>query len=530
MIYLILSVFFGYSQAECDICGWPWTTGVNSSGQCYLSYQGMQGGLESGCYTYCDAWARSIPVQQPASPMLSFSGGASGVSCQCQRLNQWGDVEYKTRPTGACDWGYSDDVQRHYDSIAINWRSQKNDSAISSLPVSQTDVAAMRADAVAVKNDYYYASCSVTGAYPPLNSDGTCIQGAEQLQYYATRDGIPYYHCYTIPSTMNCIDFMTGAVSPNATALKTVLENQGSLDTSIIGLKKGIDQVQKSVSSGQSAVLDALAKLQEKPTGGGGSVVDLSPVLSAIEAAKNLQIEATGRVGDSVSSSGNRLAGRMMSLESKQDSMISALDGLADSISELGSGIGSVRTAVKDLEPFLTRISDSVSSLKEPINRVTDSISSTSRSVRDSIGRLNASLMSSDSFQRRTRYADSASANKLYEDILDSLGREPRGKSEAESKLSELGSVASQGEANASGFIEGLSGFKSLPGTCSDAPSFEIDLTSAHLGVMTVDMSKYPWVISLSRGIFRFLGAFAGIMVIVSALSMLGLSNAKRSN
>lgn len=579
LLYLVYSLF-GYSQAECDICGWPWTTGVNAGGECYLTYKGFQGGLQSGCYTYCDAWAREISVQQPASVMLSFANNASGVSCVCQRLNSWGSVEFKTRPTGTCDFGYSDALNQHYDSIAVNWRSAANDSAIA-LAVPSTvveNISKFAASQVAAGR--MFAGC--------MNGINMGRPGTGDALWFSDADY--QYYAVSLPSGKTCFDFQSGALGPASGMISQVLSNQKSQDTSFAGLKSGIDGLSKQLAGNQSAILDALAQLQAKPTGGGGGAeVDLGPVLEAIEESKRAQLDATGAVGDSVGAMGSRLAGRMMSIESgiggvqgSIDAQGVTLDGIRNEVTGLGGKmaavgdsvggvrrevsrqtdtVASVRRAVDNLRGVLDSIyrwdrdetsvrldriregtdkqnkdlGDSVSSLKPYYQRIVDSLRRVSRStdtvgsrisrVLDSISISNRHLYKIDSSAHARWIKDSIYSQNAYKSVMDSLNNANReGREEANQKLGELSAAAGEGEAASSSFLDKLRGFQSLSGTCSEPPILSVEVFSIHI---EYDFNKYPWFTSFLRNMMRFIGGFSGMMVIFSAFLLLGRAQTK---
>lgn len=587
MISAILFLFslFSYSQIECDICSWPWAAGVNTQGQCYLLYEDgvplSQGGLQSGCYTYCDAWARASGNSMPATPMLSFSDVGGAISCQCQRLNAWGEIEYRSRPSGSCDWGYSDAVQRHYDSISQNLSPAKRDSFYID-PNRAQQIKSVLAQARSLEfAGYFYGGCG--------HSFET---GSSKALTYQNFD----YEFATInlPGDLTCTDFYSGNMSQNAAIIGTVLESNAFLERTQLGVKQGIDQIQKTVASNQAAVLDALARLEAKPSGGGGGEVNLGPVLAAIEAAKQAQLDATRGVGDSVFGMGSRLAGRMMAIETGIQGVQGSIDaqgvtldgirtemtGLGDKITDLGykmasvgDSVGGVRRAVVDqtdsvvsvrravdrlrgvldsvyrwdkLEtaPRLDRIrealekqngvGDSISSLKPYYQRIVDSLrrvargtdsvaARMSRSI-DSIGSVRRSVTSLDSGLDARWRSDKRDDSAAYNRMMDSINGRYGSRAEAESRLSELQGASSAAETEGAGFLTSLGLFQSLPGTCRDAPVFVLDLSSVQLGSMSVDMNQYPWALSLSRGLMRFMGAFSALLMIMGSLKIFSMT------
>lgn len=534
---LVFLTVFGYSQIECDICSWPYTAGVNSQGKCYLSYQGLQSGLQSGCYVYCDAWARSNSVQQPATPMLSFSEGAGGVSCQCQRLNTWSGVEYRTRPTGACDWGYSDQVQSYYDSVAVNWRSSQNDTAIRSVTKASSSIAAIQAEIRSYASmGWSYGGC--TGA-SQLGQGGS---GDVMYMYNMAYEYPSSYHQIGLPAGMSCYDVTGGAFNSSNTAIAQVLNNQLSHDTAMENLKKGIDQVQKSVSSGQSSILDALAKLQEKPTGGGGSdnPTDLSGVMAAIGESKEANLAATRQLGDSIGSLKGEFAGRMAALTKSVDTMSIKITSVVDNLNGLGTGIAGLNTTMKEVKGEVVNVGDSVGSLKEYYRYMLDSMAVGNRNGRnqlDTLSSMGAKIKSvGDSIYRvrnQIRLMDSSSAYRwkkdrdldstAYENIMDSLrGGSGGSRYDAESKISELRSLAGEGEGYSNNAFSDLRRVQNLSG-CSDVPILAADLGGIGLGVITIDLGHYSYVVALSRFMFRFMGSFAAMILVISALRVLSL-------
>lgn len=585
MISAILFLFslFSYSQMECDICSWPWAAGVNTQGQCYLLYENgvplSQGGLQAGCYTYCDAWARSSGNSMPATPMLSFSDVGGAISCQCQRLNAWGEIEYRSRPSGSCDWGYSDAVQRHYDSISQNLSPAKRDSFYID-PNKAQQIKSVLDRAVQLENSgYYMASCGFS-----FESGSTRMLVYQNIDYqYAT---------ISLPGNLTCTDFYSGNMSQNSAIIGTVLESNAFLERTQLGVKQGIDQVQKTVASGQSSILDALARLESKPSGGGGGEVNLGPVMEAIENAKQAQLGAIRGVGDSVGGMGSRLAGRMMSIETgiggvqgsidrqgvtldgiktEMSGLGGKVDAVGDKVGSVGDSVGGVRRAVvhqtdtvvsvrravdrlrgvldsmyrwdkDETAPRFDRIreaiekqngvGDSISTLKPYYQKIVDSLrrvargtdsvgARMSRSI-DTIGSVRRSVTSMDSGVEARWKSDKRDDSGAYNRMMDSIRGRDGSRAEAESKLSELEGTSSAAEDQSTGFLSSLGLFQSLPGTCREAPVFTLDLSP--LGSMSIDINQYPWALTLSRGLMRFVGAFSALMMIMGSLKIFSMT------
>jgi len=212
MIFLVLlRMIFSATLSDCMNCGWPYDVGVNASGKCYPTYKGFQSGLSTSCLAYCNSYQNAADTQQTTGSVYAYTAptGGAGPYCSCIRLNPGGFISYKTRPQGSCDWGYSDDMQSYYDSLALSHRSE----AVESTLVSTNQIS---------NSGFSYSG--IKALIPIERSQGFelsgCIEGYQMelsagsyLSFYNRtisnsnpenwRDG---YHNYALPADVSCLD------------------------------------------------------------------------------------------------------------------------------------------------------------------------------------------------------------------------------------------------------------------------------------------------------------------------------------
>jgi hypothetical protein len=142
----------------------------------------------------------------------------------------------------------------------------------------------------------------------------------------------------------------------------------------------------------------------------------------------------------------------------------------------------------------------------------------------DSVGRFYQHVQRVDSLNNARWTAEHDADSAAYAEIQDSLSARSAQGVQARQKLSELEAASSNAEGSSDNFLSSLSGFQSLPGTCSEAPIYDVDLTTLHMGRMEINLNGYPWVLSLSRGLFRFLGAVSAVTMIMGSLKIFSMT------
>lgn len=520
LLFLLILDLFGFSQIECDICGWPYRTGVNSEGKCYVG-QGLQAGLEGGCYVWCDAWARQSGVSQPATPVLTFWQDAGGAICKCQRLERDGGIGYNTRPTAACEWGYSNEVKDYYDSVAVNKRSETlnpvnisgQSPVISDLNDYYNTVDALQkqfTSAYGVEN-VYTSTCGdrfVAWGQDSRGVSSTVIVGSSPPDYVNNFVYVP------LPNGYTCSEYHSGKMAVDA-GIKPILEHISSQDTAIRRVNEAVETIQKSVGSNNASIMDELGKILSKPTGG----ANLNPVLDAIQSMRESQSTQLNRIDSSFSAEIENLT---LSFET---TLHESLDSLA---AKFGSDSGSKGTDVSGIEKRqdttnirlksgFQNLGDSVSGMKKGIAN----LDSTMRKNTDMIYRI-------DSGNQANRIFDRLEDSLAYQKVKDSMANKDSYKAQAEQGIQDAQGFAIQGETNATGLKTSLQGWQTLPGTCSDAPTWEIDLSSANLGKLQINFNQYPWLPAFSRVGMRVAGLLASLLIVLKAMELLGYSNAKK--
>lgn len=528
LFLLLFSSFFGYSQNECDICGWPYKTGVNNQGKCFVG-EGLQSGLEGGCYLWCDAWARQSGVSQSATPVLTFWQDAGGAICKCQRLEQSGEVGYNTRPIAACDWAYSDEVQGFYDDIAVqarNDRFQKTPSGTIGEPATvkeffnqinslmQSFESQYGARKVTTFNcDGLYSYEDMEGISPEISTANSFLVVGRDANY------TPHWGAVKMPPGYSCADFRAGrlGVASNDEGISTISDHQMSQDTALMRLNEGINSIQKTIGNNNSSIMDELGKIRSKPTGG----ANLNPVLESIQSMRESQSSQLNRIDSSFTSAIDDLS------SSFENTLHQSLDSL---VSKLGSDTGGGGSG-PDVSGIEQRQDTTNARLKTGFQILSDSVSGMKTGIAnlDSTMRKNNDLIYRiDSSNQANRNFDRMEDSLAYEKFKDSLANKDSYKAQAEQGIQDAQGLAIQGENSATGLKTSLQGWQNLPGTCSDAPTWEIDLSSANLGKMEINLNQYPWVPAFSRVGMRVAGLMASLLIVLKAMELLGYSNAKK--
>ena len=292
VIILMVYMIFGSTLEECQTCSWPYTSGVNSNGKCYPTYQGFQTGLSVSCAAYCNTWQSQGDTQQTTYSVKKFIAPSSGSApyCECIRLNRGGFVSTKVRPQSNCDWGYSDDLQSYYDSISVssrynstsNIKNQYTPSSDTSLYNWWNDINEFCVEA---SNTSGY-SCYSGGCYSAPGVGDVWL-----LNHANYGDGYSYH---SLPSGHTCADYYSGKMSMtnNSPVFRKILDNQMSSDSSISRLDAGINALKQSVNATQEGILSALAASDSTLLarmnnigGGGGTDIDLGPVVNSIDSS-----------------------------------------------------------------------------------------------------------------------------------------------------------------------------------------------------------------------------------------------------
>lgn len=512
-LLVLASCLFGYSQAECDICGWPYRTGVNSNGKCYLIREGLQGNLEGGCYVYCDAWARLSGVSTPSTPVLSFWQDAGGAVCKCQRLERSGEVSYYSRPTASCDWGYSDDVQHYYDSIQVNWRSSNIEKAVSEARATLPDTNFLQR--------YLAFEASLTGYGRSQYNGCQTVGGQHFIQYYTTDENGDNWQFHNLPLAdgMTCANFYAGPYNLS-NSVGSLAKALGSTDTALKRINDAIEAVQASIGSNNASIMDELGKIRSKPSGGGG-VTDLTPVYDSLRDFNTFQSNQLRQMDSSLS----------VSIDELQSSFENSIDSLRKSISRIPGDTSGGNGTSLDLSGVEQRQDTTNARLASGFKGLSDSLSGVRSAIGNldsSIGRLGGTLYRMDSAQRDKWESDRVAESLAYKKVRDSLGVNAQAEAEVRQGIQDAQGFAIQGESNASGLKTALQGWQNLPGTCSDAPTWDIDLRGSHLGIVTLNLNQYPWVPAFSRVAMRVMGIGAALLIVLKAMELLGYSNAKK--
>ncbi|MBK8468067.1 MAG: hypothetical protein IPL32_19815 [Chloracidobacterium sp.] len=460
-------------------------------------------------------------------PVLTFWQDAGGAICKCQRLERSGEVGYNTRPIASCDWAYSDEVQGFYDDIAVQARNDKfrnTDSGSSGEPANVTEFYNQTA---AITNSLIasYGAENVIdltcGQYMPGNL-GPAGAGFSQANSFLAlaydANGNPQLGVVKFPSGYTCADFNSGRLSTGLAneSIKRVQEHQSSQDTALMRLDEGINSIQKTLGNNNSSIMDELGKIRSKPTGG----ANLNPVLDAIQSMRESQSSQLNRIDSSFSAEIENLSSSFeTTLREQFDSLISKLGN--DTGSKSGTDVSGIEkrqdTTNIRLKSGFQNLGDSLSGMKKGIANL------------DSTMQKNSTLIyRMDSANQANRYFDRLEDSLAYEKVMDSLANKDSYKAQAEQGIQDAQGFAIQGETNATGLKTSLQGWQTLPGTCSDAPTWEIDLSSANLGKMEINLNQYPWVPAFSRVGMRVAGLMASLLIVLKAMELLGYSNAKK--
>lgn len=377
-LFLFLAVSLVSAHAatleDCQVCAWPYTTDVNSDGECYPTYQGYQSGLSTGCLAYCNTYQNQADTLQSVSSVYSFiapSGGA-GPYCECVRVNKGAFVSYKVRPQSACEWGQSNANKAYYDSVAVNWRSSKTDSNISALKTTTGSDLSAQAAALAAQG-YTYMGC---GAAAPI---GDAYLNPDAVWFYQVSTNTSTF--LPFPAGKTCVDFHSGAFGSVPAAIENVLERVQSTDTAIRRIDDAVRSVSQSVNATQDNILSAIAhsdsaimsRLAAGTGGGAGADVDLGPVYTAISASRDSVVNALNGVGndlrtvigtsrDSILTELGKMeddfASRHLEVMDSLTSLSGTLNGIPGKLGELIDTVssGNASTGLK-----LTYLSDTVS-------------------------------------------------------------------------------------------------------------------------------------------------------------------------
>lgn len=371
LIFLLVS-FFSATLAECLSCGWPYATGVNSSGKCYPLYSGyQQSDIASVCQSSCTLWANaSDTTQYSASPVWDWANATAGSPpfCNCFRLRKGGYYERRSLSQNNCDYGVSDANQAYLDSLSSTHLSNKTQSTIASLTLTHTSLDSAASDVVKsaynqTLEDLKHAPVSsfsmngicgnninACGDCNPYNGSGYSTKHGYGFFYYDDYSGYNE-RFHPIPDSITCLqaDALNAGIADQSAALAKTLSGLNTLDTGIRTLNESVKGVSQSVVDAKSTIMNRLNTMDSTlnyklNSGVGGGSIDVSGIYSAITASTSetgqhldsaysrLQSSASARqitILDSLSISSARIMNRLNSL----DSLDSSIVGLRDTMS-----------------------------------------------------------------------------------------------------------------------------------------------------------------------------------------------------